>query len=55
MNGKPPLQPARDHRHTEVKTHVLLQRGGVPYEVEQKVCPDCRRILDERPLRRAAA
>lgn len=48
-------QPARDHRHVEVKTLVLLQRGGVPYEVEQKVCFDCQRVLDERPLRRAAA
>lgn len=49
-----PIRP-RAHRHTEVTTHVLRQRDGIPYEVERKVCSDCRRILDEQPLRRAAA
>jgi hypothetical protein len=34
---------------------VLRQRDGVPYEVEIKVCGICGRILDERPVRRAAA
>ena len=43
------------HRHSERILHVLRQRAGVPYEVEQKICPDCRRVLDERTLRRAAA
>jgi NMD protein affecting ribosome stability and mRNA decay len=43
------------HRHTEVTTHVLRQKAGVPYEVERTVCSSCRRVLDERPLRRAAA
>lgn len=43
------------HRHTAVTVHVLRQRGGVPYEVERVVCGDCGRVLDERPLRRAAA
>jgi NMD protein affecting ribosome stability and mRNA decay len=43
------------HRHSERVLHVLRQREGIPYEVEQKVCDDCRRVLDERPLRRAAA
>ncbi len=45
----------RSHRHTEVKTHVLRQRAGVPYEMERKVCSSCRRVLDERLLRRATA
>jgi hypothetical protein len=45
----------RGHRHTGVRTHVLLQRLGVPYEVERTVCSGCGQVLDERPLKRAAA
>jgi NMD protein affecting ribosome stability and mRNA decay len=45
----------REHKHTAVTTHAINQRAGVPYEVERTVCSDCRRVLDERPLRRAAA
>lgn len=45
----------RPHRHHGVRTYVLLQRLGVPYEIERTVCSDCRRVLDERPVRRAAA
>jgi hypothetical protein len=45
----------RPHKHVAVTTHVVGQRHGVPYELEQKVCSQCRRVLDERPLRRAAA
>ena len=48
-------QPIPIHQHVALQVHVLLQRGGVPYEVEQKVCADCHRVLDETPLRRAAA
>jgi NMD protein affecting ribosome stability and mRNA decay len=43
------------HRHRAVVTHVLRQRAGVPYEIEQKVCASCARVLEERPLKRAAA
>lgn len=43
------------HRHTAVTTYLLRRRSGVPYEVERKVCSGCQRVLDERPLRRAAA
>lgn len=43
------------HKHTAVTTHALRQQAGVPYEVERTVCSACRRVLDERPLRRAAA
>ena len=43
------------HAHTAVTTHVLRQRSGVPYEVERVVCLQCRRVLRERALRRAAA
>ena len=43
------------HQHKAVTAHTLRQHAGIPYEVEQKVCTDCRTVLDERPLRRAAA
>ena len=43
------------HEHRAVVAHALRQHAGIPYEVEQKVCPDCHAVLDERTLRRAAA
>jgi hypothetical protein len=43
------------HRHRGVSTYVLVQRAGVPYELERTVCTGCARVLSERPLRRAAA
>ena len=49
------LHRGRLHRHTSVRTYLLLQRLGVPYEVERTVCSECRRVLDERPMKRAAA
>jgi hypothetical protein len=49
------LRRTRTHRHHEVTTHVIRQRAGVPYEVEQRVCRDCRTVIAERALRRAAA
>jgi hypothetical protein len=49
------LNRRSSHRHTAVTTHVLRQHAGVPYQVEQVVCATCRQLLDERPLRRAAA
>jgi hypothetical protein len=49
------LRRAQSHRHHEVTTHVIRQRSGVPYEVEQRVCSECRTVLAERQLRRAAA
>lgn len=45
----------RLHKHTAITTHAIRQRSGVPYEVERKVCVACQRLLDERPLKRAAA
>jgi hypothetical protein len=44
-----------EHQHKSVTVHEIRQRGGVPYEVERKVCESCRRVLDEKRLRRAAA
>jgi len=46
---------AQPHKHTAVVKHELSQRAGVPYEVERKVCSACARVLDERPVKRAAA
>jgi hypothetical protein len=43
------------HKHTAVTRRAIRQRNGIPYEVEQRVCTDCRRLLDEKPVRRAAA
>jgi hypothetical protein len=50
-----PKPSVKRHRHRAVKLHVLAQRQGIPYELERKVCSDCSRVLDERPLKRAAA
>jgi hypothetical protein len=46
---------AGPHTHHAVVAHALRQQSGIPYEVEQKVCSDCRTVLDERTVRRAAA
>jgi RNase P subunit RPR2 len=43
------------HRHSSVTLRAIRQRSGIPYEIERKVCPECKRVLDEKPLRRAAA
>ena len=48
-------QPTKLHEHVAKRVHVLLQRAGVRYEVEQQVCTGCSRILDEKPVKRAAA
>lgn len=47
--------PTEVHKHVAKSVHVLLQRGGVPYEIEQQVCTACARVLDEKPVKRAAA
>jgi hypothetical protein len=43
------------HRHHAVSTYLVVQRAGVPYELERTVCRECARVLAERPLRRATA
>ena len=48
-------QPITIHEHVAKRVHVLLQRAGVPYEVEQQVCTGCLQILAEKPVKRAAA
>jgi hypothetical protein len=47
--------PKLPHRHARVTTLFVGQRGGIPYELERTTCSVCHRVLDERPLRRAAA
>ena len=47
--------PTPEHQHTVAVVHVVLQRAGVPYEVELQMCSECLDVLDERPVRRAAA
>jgi hypothetical protein len=49
------LAMSRVHRHQPELRRVIRQRDGVPYEVEIRVCSVCGRVLDERPVRRAAA
>jgi hypothetical protein len=49
------LHRKRAHAHTAVRSYVLSQRLGVPYEVERTVCATCRQVLGERPVKRAAA
>lgn len=43
------------HQHVAKQVHVILQRAGVPYEVERQVCAGCSQVLVERPLKRTAA
>jgi hypothetical protein len=47
--------PKPPHRHTRVTTIFVGQRSGIPYELERTTCRECREVLAERPLRRAAA
>jgi hypothetical protein len=54
MNG--PLRILRfPHRHRAVSRHVVVQRAGVPYELERTVCGECSKLLSERKLGRTAA
>ena len=45
----------KPHEHTPVTTVVLLQRNGIPYEVERTFCFSCREVLEEKPVKRTAA
>jgi hypothetical protein len=49
------MRSAKAHEHVTKRVHVVLQRAGVPYEVERQVCVDCSQILDEKPVKRATA
>jgi NMD protein affecting ribosome stability and mRNA decay len=52
MNSRPSTIA---HEHVAKRVHVLLQKAGIPYEMEQQVCQACARILDEKTVKRAAA
>jgi hypothetical protein len=52
---KKPIPFRARHRHQAVRTHVLTQREGIPYEMERVSCTTCRRVLEEKQVRRAAA
>ena len=43
------------HKHNAVTVHAIRQRAGVQYQVERKVCSSCRRLLDEKTIKRAVA
>ena len=43
------------HKHNAVTVHAIRQRAGVPYQVERKVSSSCRRLLDEKTIKRAVA
>jgi hypothetical protein len=43
------------HRHEPVIRVVVVQRAGIPYELERTVCATCSQVLSEHPVRRAAA
>jgi hypothetical protein len=53
MTSKP--HEPHDHEHDLKRIRVLIARAGVPYEIEQQVCAACLRVLDEKPVKRAAA
>jgi NMD protein affecting ribosome stability and mRNA decay len=48
-------KPIELHQHVAKRVHLVQQRSGIPYEVERQVCAECARVLDEKPLKRAAA
>jgi hypothetical protein len=52
MNVRP---KAKAHDHSAERVHVLVVKAGVPYEIEQQVCTICHQVLDEKPVKRAAA
>jgi hypothetical protein len=55
MTTQPPAKHQYEHEHDPMQVRVLVIRAGIPYETEQHVCAGCLRVLDERPVKRAAA
>jgi hypothetical protein len=43
------------HEHQAATVHVLVQKAGIPYEIEQQVCLACHAVLVETPVKRTAA
>jgi hypothetical protein len=48
-------QEAPVHEHEAATVHVIVQKAGIPYEIEQQVCLACHAVLDETRVKRAAA
>lgn len=45
----------KKHEHVAATVHVVVQRAGIPYEIEQQVCMSCHAVLGETPVKRTAA
>lgn len=41
------------HEHVVSHVHLVVQKHGVPFEVEQDVCTVCHAVIAARPLKRA--
>jgi hypothetical protein len=50
-----PISFHAPHTHKAVTLYLLRQREGIPYEIARVQCSECRRVLEEKPVRRAAA
>jgi hypothetical protein len=55
LEGEMTTEPHDTHEHDPVTVRVIVLRAGVPYETEQLVCATCLDVLDEKPVKRAAA
>jgi len=55
LREEPESRKAESHEHVAKRVHLLMQRAGVPYEIERQVCTSCARVLDEKTVKRAAA
>ena len=54
MSASLPM-PHPQHHHRPTVLHLVMQRLGIPYEVERTTCTECEKVLDERTVRRAQA
>lgn len=49
------MRPQKSHEHVAQTVHIVVQKAGVPYEIEQQVCATCHAVLVEKPVKRTAA
>jgi hypothetical protein len=45
----------KPHEHVAATVHIVVQKAGIPYEIEQQVCTSCHAVLVEKPVKRTAA
>lgn len=50
-----PKTESEGHRHDLTTVHLLIQKQGIPVEVEQVRCIACNEIVEEETLHRASA